>query len=65
MAQILTKKPHAVGKEPDYEGLLPEEEAAIEEGRRAYARGEWVDFSKIKDGNGVESPRNKTGAKKS
>lgn len=63
MPQVLNKKLRIVRKESDYEELLPEEEAAIEEGRQAYARGEWIDFNRIK--NEVGSSRNKTRAKKS
>ena len=47
MLQTLEKKPHT-HKIADYEKLLPEEEAAIEEGRKAYARGEWINFLETK-----------------
>lgn len=47
----------------DFEELLPEEEAAIETGRHAYANGEWVSLSKVKNGMGRSS--HKARAKKS
>ena len=63
MPQTLEKKTYT-HKVADYEELLPEEEAAIEEGRKAYARGEWINFRGVKK-NGMANSRNKTRTKKS
>lgn len=61
VSKIKEKKSYR-DKVADFEELLPEEEAAIEEGRQAYARGEWVNLNEPK--NGVASSYNKTRAKK-
>lgn len=62
MAQI-TKKKASSPIETDFEELLPQEEAAIEAGRKAYMNGEWESFDKVK--NELAHSRNKTRTKKS
>lgn len=62
ISKIKEKKSYS-DKIGDFEELLPGEEAAIEEGRKAYARGEWVNLSELK--NGMAGSRNKARAKKS
>lgn len=54
MLKTLPKKvtAHIITKITDTEELLPEEEAAIEKGRRDYANGDWVSLKTTKNGVG-------------
>lgn len=63
--QVLTQDSDLkkIDKEIDFEEITAEEEAAVEEGRKAYIKGDWKNLIQLKYELG--STGNKTGAKKS